>query len=161
MFIARGAWAVAAQLNGRYVRRLGMTPQDIVPSLLRACPSAEARWQEHLAWWGDDERGLHNDVAIFAHHVVESFAEGRTDEFAAFWDVVESMVQSSDPQVKDLAIIGLIEDVQNIASHQPHGYSVFEPWLGSKTRDAWRTVEATWDGTGSLAEMIRRERDGV
>jgi hypothetical protein len=40
------------------------------------------------------------------------------------------MVQSSDPQVNELAIIGLIEDVQNIASHQPHGYSVFEPcWV--------------------------------
>jgi hypothetical protein len=67
-----------------------MTPQDIVPSLLRSCPSAEGKWRQHLAWWGDDDRGLYNDVAVFAHHVVESFAEGRTDEFAAFFGMLSN-----------------------------------------------------------------------
>ncbi len=135
-----------------------MTVNEIVPTLLAACPSANERWNDHLAFWGNDERGLYNDVGVFAHHAVEKFARGETEEFAALFDAVEDMLQSEDDRVKDLAVVGLIEDIQNVASHRPHGYIVFVPWLGPRSREAWAEVDHAWDGVTSLPDMIRRER---
>ncbi len=135
-----------------------MTNDQIVPKLLQACPEAKDAWEQHLSFWGGEERGLFNDVAVFADHIVEGFTVGDTVEFEAFFLVLEEMIESKDETVRALGVIGLIEGIQNIASHQAHGYSVFVPWLGPRSKEAWAEVEKMWSGVGSLADMIRRER---
>lgn len=134
-----------------------MTEDDVLPALLAACPAAIDAWKHHLEWWGDDERGNFNDVAVFAYHIVNSAIAGNKGEFPAFFQLLEKMVQDGDAQVKDLAVTGLIEDIQNISSNRIQGYATFESWLQPATRVAWRQVEAAWRGVGSLAKMIRRE----
>jgi hypothetical protein len=143
-----------------HVSRTIMTADTVVSAVLAACPTSLDAWTSHLRWWGDDERGDYNDVAVFAHHIVNSANCGSTVEFPAFFELLERMIQQGDPHVKQLAVIGLIEDIQNIASHRPGGYTTFETWLRPATRTAWREVEAAWLGVGSLAEIVRRETGG-
>jgi hypothetical protein len=130
---------------------------DVVPLLLAACPTARPAWDEHLQRWGDQNRGNFNDVAVFAHHVVDALADGRAAELPAFFQALERLIREGDHQVVHLASVGLIEDIQNIASHQPFGYAAFEPWLGTETQREWRRIEALWEGKTSLAEVLRDE----
>ena len=135
-----------------------MIAEEIIPALLSACPSAEPSWTDHLGWWGTEERGYFNDMSFFAAHVVESyFGRGTDQELPAFFEVVERMIRNGDAQVRDLAIIGLIEDIQNGASWRDGGGDVLKRWLGVETLKAWSGVEAMWSGVGSLADMVRLE----
>ena len=67
-----------------------MQKSEIIPALLQVCPSVGSAWEEHIVWWGDDERGDYNDIAVFAHHIVESYSVGEYAEFPAFFRQVEN-----------------------------------------------------------------------
>ena len=129
-----------------------------MPKLLKACPSAKEQWEEHLEDWGDEKSGYYNDISIIAHHIVESFTSGNTEEFCNIFNAMEELLKDGDSEVMELASIGLIEDIQNIASHQDHGYTVFEKWLGPLSTQAWREIEGIWVGKSSLMDVIRSEK---
>lgn len=132
--------------------------RDIVPKLLLACPTAKPAWDDHVESWAGQKRGHYNDISVFAHHIVNSFREARTEEFPEFFATLEELLQDGDAEVKDLASIGIIEDIQNIASHEEHGYQVFERWLGPLSHHAWREVEIIWEGKSGLADVLRAEK---
>ena len=131
---------------------------EIVPRLLQACPSAGSAWNEHLAWWGGQERGIYNDTAIFAHHLNAALKAGDTREFAAFFGALEDFLADGSSDTKTVAVIGIIETLQNVASHGPAGYQPFEKWLKPLSRQAWADVERMWSGKESLMDVIRSER---
>ncbi len=136
---------------------MSITPDAVVPLLLAACPSVLPAWEEHLAWWHPDVPGPFNNVSVFAHHVVESYAAGRTSELPAFFSAVEHLLSDAEPATRELIVIGLLEDIQNVASHQSFGYDVFLPMLGPAAREQWAALEATWQGKGSLMDVLRAE----
>ena len=136
-----------------------MIQQDeIVPRLLEACPSARSAWDEHLASWGEKERGIYNDTAIFAHHMNAALKAGDAREFEAFFGALEDFLAAGDTNTKTVAIIGVIETLQNVASHEPPGYQAFERWLGPLSRQAWSDVERMWSGKESLMDILRSEQ---
>jgi hypothetical protein len=132
--------------------------EEIVPRLLQACPTAQRAWDEHVAWWGTEDRGIYNDVAVLAHHVVVSLKSRDTRKFDAFFRVLEELLVTGDPDTRAVAVNGLIEDLQNIASHEPPGYQAFERWLHPTSRRAWADVERLWSGKESLMDVVRAER---
>ena len=129
----------------------------IVPRLLHACPSARTAWDEHIARWGGQERGIYNDTAIFVHHVNAALQAGVSREFTAFFGALEDFLADGDSDTK-VAVIGIIETLQNVASHEPPGYQTFERWLGPLSRQAWVDVERMWSGKESLMDVIRSEQ---
>ena len=135
-----------------------LSQQDVIPALLAACPSFTRPWEEHLAWWGDDERGAFNDTGAFAQHVVESFSLGRVDEFPALFAAIEDLLVNGDEDCHGLTIVGVLESIQTIASNKPFGDDVFVRWLGPKSAQAWRELEVLWSGKQSLADVIRAQR---
>jgi hypothetical protein len=123
-----------------------MTAADVVPAFLAACPTVGPAWREHLAFWGDEQdRGLYNDAAVIAHHLVDSYERGDLSEFPAAFAVLERFLTEGDQPTRDLVMIGVIEDIQNIASHRPFGPGVFAAWLGPASRAAWEEVNGWWD----------------
>jgi len=134
-----------------------MRQSDVSRELLSVCPSAEFEWQKHLKSWGTQERGAFNDVAVFARHVVNSYAIGKTGEFPALFELLEKLVEQGDQSIVELVTIGLLEDIQTVASNRDFGYDVFEPWLGPACAREWARLEATWNGKSSLADVIRDE----
>jgi hypothetical protein len=123
-----------------------MKVDDVVPAFLAACPAAGPAWREHLAFWGDEpDRGAYNDAAVIAHHLVDSFERGELSELPAAFAVLERCLVEGDEWARDLTMIGVIEDIQNIASHRPFGPGVFVAWLGPASRAAWDEVNGWWE----------------
>ena len=123
-----------------------ITVADVVPAFLAVCPTIGPAWQEYLAFWGDESnRGLFNDAAVIAHHLVDSFARGEVSEFPAAFAVLEACLAEANDQVRNLVMEGVIEDIQNIASHRAFGPSVFCRWLGPLSRAAWDEVICWWE----------------
>jgi hypothetical protein len=122
-----------------------MKVTDVVPAFLSACPSAAHAWEEYMRRWnGQAERGHYNDAGVIAHHLVDRFEGGHLDEFPAAFALLEGCLVEGDEQTKELASIGIIEDIQNIASHRPFGPRVFYQWLGSESRAAWDQLCEDW-----------------
>jgi hypothetical protein len=132
---------------------------QVVPLLLEASPSARLAWEEHLASWNGERAGDFNDVAVFAHHIVDCYAKGVTTEYGALFATLERILREGDEEARRLAAFGVLEDVQTLSSHQPFGPDAFVSWLGPKSREAWDQIATLWrSGDGSLAGVIRSER---
>ncbi len=69
------------------------------------------------------------------------------------------MLHEGDDEVRDLVSIGLLEDLQTIASWRPFGMDVFLPWLGPTSLHAWNEILTMWKGKHSLAEVLRAEAE--
>jgi len=136
-----------------------ITKTQVVPLLLEACPTAQPAWQEHLAWWKGKEAGGFNDVNVFAHHIVESYAKGLTAECRALFATVERILEEGDEEAQSLAALGVLEDIQTISTHHSFGPAAFVGLLGPKSRKAWKQIDALWTaGGGSLAGVVRFEQ---
>jgi len=123
-----------------------MTIAEVVPAFLAVCPSIGPAWQEHLDFWGDEpDRGNFNDAAVIAHHLVDGFERGETSELPAAFALLERCLTEGDGQVRNLVMVGVIEDVQNVSSHRPFGSDVFLGWLGPESRAAWDEVAGWWE----------------
>ncbi|MCI0357958.1 MAG: hypothetical protein L0211_05720 [Planctomycetaceae bacterium] len=122
-----------------------MKASDVIPAFLAACPNIGSTWQEHLEFWdGEIERGDYNDASVVAHYLVDSFERGELVEFPAAFAVLERCLIEGDQNAQELAVVGIIEDIQNIALHRPFGPLVFYEWLGPSSRVAWDELCAFW-----------------
>jgi hypothetical protein len=130
---------------------------DLIEPLLAACPSFRPPWEQHLADWRGQDAGIYNDLAVFAHHLVDSYAADRTAEFAAVFQLIERLISQGPEEVRAPLLVGLLEDLQVGASHQPFGGDAFLPWLGPESRRAWQEISKVWEGKRSLADVIRAE----
>jgi hypothetical protein len=130
---------------------------SIVPDLLSLCPGIEDRWRDHLGDWEGEERGDYIDISIIVHWLVDSYAIGNTDYFPALFQKAELLLESGHPSQQEVVVIGLFEDLQNVASHRDFGWKVFEKWLGPRSLAAWKEVESAWEGKTSLMDVIREE----
>ncbi len=128
-----------------------------IDDLLRLCPGAEPAWQEHLASWGGEERGIYNDLAVFAHHLVDTAAKGDFGPADRVFAFMESALESPDEEVEGLLVWGLLEDVQTISSHTRGLQQSLSQRLGQKSLDVWRTIAEAWSGNRSLADVLRAD----
>lgn len=129
-----------------------------MPLLRQACPGFEPAWQGHLEWWKGEEAGAYNDAAVFAHYIVESYERRDLSEFPSAFAAIEKILSEGDQEARDIAGIGVIEDIQTIGSNRSYGADVFKQWLGPLSRQAWREIEQMWEGKESLMDLLRSER---
>jgi hypothetical protein len=135
-----------------------VSKSEMMPTILEKCPAFAPAWKKHREFWGDEEAGVYNDMAEFAQFVVDAYERGDIEPVVAAFAVVEHFLANGDQQVRDAAGIGFLEDVRNIASHRPFGFSAFVQWLGPISMQAWSEIEETWRGKSSLADVVRAER---
>ena len=127
-----------------------MTTADVVPAFLAACPAIAPAWRDNLAFWGDEpHRGDYNDAGVIAQHLVDSYERGELAEFPAVFAVLERCFAEGDAEVQNLAAVGVVEGIQNVASHRPFGPEVFLAWLEPASRAAWNELCVFW---GQVAE---------
>jgi hypothetical protein len=139
-------------------KSMSINKNQVIQMLLKTIPGFETAWQEHLKYWGAEERGEYNDIAEIARYIVESYANDNVSEFPTFFETVEAIVNEGDNSAKELAIIGVLEDIQTISSHESFGPKVFLEWLGESSTDAWNEIGKLWEaGGGSLAGVLRFE----
>lgn len=134
---------------------------DVIPAFLAVCPSIGPAWQLHLEFWdGETDRGHFNDASVLAHHLVDSFERGDVSEFPAAFALLEHCLVAGDENVKELAAVGIIEDIQNIASHRTFGPSVFYEWLGPQSQCAWDELCKFWTQVAHAKAAGLLEPDG-
>jgi len=75
------------------------------------------------------------------------------------FSAVEELFVDGDSDVKQIAMIGILEDLQCLESWKPFGNKAFIPWLGPHSREAWNLVTQMWEGKSSLADVIRAENE--
>ena len=131
---------------------------SVIPRFLEVCPSFQQRWDEHIAYWAGKPAGDYLDIAELAHHVVESYAAGDRSCLPAIFQLTEELLRAGHPKQKEIMSVGLLEDVQTIASHHDFGPDAFLSYLGPLSRDAWDEIARTWQGKSSLAQVVRSER---
>jgi hypothetical protein len=140
--------------------RDGLTEADLMPRLLTEFPGFQPRWQAHLEYWKGEPAGNYNDMAQFVHFVVEDlYATGQTQHVQRVFEIMEQWLTSGSETVRGLIVVGFLETLQTSASWQVFGNEAFIPFLGPKSREAWKEIERWWAGKSSLAEVIEAERN--
>jgi len=137
-----------------------LQPTDIMPTLLEICPDFRTRWEEHLRYWGDAEPGIFNDTAEFVHYLVDSYEQGRREFLPLVFETIETYIVKGTPDTGEVAILGLLETLQCVASHRPFREEAFVVYLLPQSKIAWYELEAQWEGENSLADVIRSEIRG-
>ena len=131
---------------------------DIIPGYLEVCPEFKDRWDEHRRYWGNEPAGAYNDLAVLAQFIVDAYEDSNIDIVTRILNRAEQLLEKNDAKISELITIGLIEDIQTIASHKTFGNQVFKEFLGPLSKVAWQEIEKIWKGKSSLMEVVRAER---
>lgn len=131
---------------------------EVMPRLVPEFPAFRPRWERHLEFWEGEPAGSYNDIAEFAHFVVEDlYPNGNTADLQRAFDLMEQWLVNGNQNLRNLIAVGFLEDVQNVASWQAFGREVFIPFLGPESRQAWYDLERIWVGKTSVMEVLRDE----
>jgi hypothetical protein len=122
-----------------------MTNDQVMPFLLSACPSFSTRWEEHRAFYADEQL-LYIDLGEFAHHLIELQKANRTEEFPAVFEIIERMHVEGDDYVKEAATIGMLEGIQNVAGNSGIDPERFAKYLKPESAKRWRQLNKFWEG---------------
>ena len=107
--------------------------------LISSCPSYSEQWEKYIKenYEDGDEQLLYSDVADFANHIIELYILNETEEFEAVFDIIERLHIQGDEFVKELATIGLLEDIQlSLTDNQQHDF--FIKYLKPESLKWWK-----------------------
>jgi hypothetical protein len=120
-----------------------ITKDEVMPLFLAACRSFVPAWETYRGS-NPDEGLLYVDTSELAHHMVDLIKSNQTSEFPALFEIIERLHVEGDDYVKELATIGILESLQNIASNNGVDPESFVPWLGVESRRWWRQLNDFW-----------------
>lgn len=128
-----------------------VTKAEVVRRLVTACPGFNDAWQAHLQWWEGEPAGEYNDLGALAEWIVDRMADGDIEYFPALFTEVEALLRDANTEVRNLLVIGLLEDIQNVAVNRPVDPDLILPFLGPEGRQGWFELIDMWhrpDGVG-------------
>lgn len=120
-----------------------MNKEQIVPSLLVACPSFRRTYE---ALDCEERELLYPVLGDFARHLLAMKKEGREEILRSAADFIERMHIEGDAYVREVATIGALESIQNNWGHAGEGAASFEPYLGFESRRWWNSLLRFWEG---------------
>jgi len=145
---APGARSLSAVFDGH----LMVAQADVMPALLRACPSFATSWAQYRADPAHVEGEHYLDVAEFARHVVERVVAGDASAMPEVFRAVEGLYRDGDGEVESLLTVGLLEGIQNLALGRSMDLNGFEQWLPPRVALEWKKVVDFWNGEAAGAE---------
>jgi hypothetical protein len=87
--------------------------------------------------------------------VVEGTPASGADDLRSFFDAVEKQIDHGTAEVRELMVVGLLEDIQNVSRHRNLSDELWIPFLGPSTLAMWRLLCAMWDGRAQPGELQR------
>lgn len=122
-------------------------------AIIAASPDFGETWERFKASddYAPDEP--YNHLGQLAQHLVNAIKAGKTDGFAPVFAEVEDQLATASPEVRDLIIVGFLEDLQNISLNRDVPTTAWAPWLGKKTAEAWKVLQDMWSGKLPPAEF--------
>jgi hypothetical protein len=104
----------------------------------------------YLDSWEGKPSGEYNDISVLADWIVGRMAAGVTDCFPEVFDEVESLLVGATSEVRNVIVIGLLEDIQNVSKDQHVDPDIALSYLGPESRKEWffliRHVQRDWPG---------------
>ena len=145
---------------------LMLITSEVIPLLLDACPSFAPMWAESVHDNAADDwptgRLNYQDASDFVRHITDLVLAGATTELPAIFAVIERLVVEGDVAVRNLAVIGYIEDLQGgivqCAGLDPE--VDIRPWLGPRSVAAWEQVKSHVGRAVMGADVERAPRGG-
>ena len=122
--------------------------EQVIPLLVAACPSFEGRLARYFADHYDagDERLLYCELGEFSRHLIELALSGDVGELPAVFAVMERLHLEGTPYVREAATIGLLEGIQNNASHSGFDLARLTCYLRPESAYWWQQVADFWEG---------------
>jgi hypothetical protein len=128
-----------------------ITKNQMMSMLLNACPSFRPTWRKFLNHWRDeaDDLPFYLALADFARHLIGMLEHSETASFPIIFQVVEQLQIDGEPDVREAAVIGLLEDLQNRNLHTSTTPEQFRPFLGVEASQAWDALYEFWEDVGA------------
>lgn len=124
-----------------------ITKNNVIPLLIKACPSFKKKLETYLKDEKDNERLLYAELGEFARHLIELHKQGTTNEFDSTFKAIEDLHVNGNHYVKEAATIGLFEGIQNNASHDDtFDAEVFIKFLHPVSLKQWNNLNDFWNG---------------
>ncbi len=134
-----------------FYRHDGPIEADVMPRLVAEFPGFRPRWEKHLESWEGEPAGNYNDITQFVYFVVRDlYPREKIEEVQHAFDLMEYWLKNGNESVRELVVIGFLEDLQNLASRQAFAKEAFIPFLGPKSREAWDELERFWGGKSNV-----------
>jgi hypothetical protein len=121
-----------------------ITKNQMMQLLIEASPSFAKKWKE----MDDDffEDLVYLQLAEFGRHVVELQLSNSTEEFPPIFTVIERFQEEGDEYVKETAVMGILEAIQNQALDKNVELKTFEPYLLPISKENWSKLIQFWKG---------------
>ncbi len=126
------------------------TEKHVIPLFLKACSEWKKDLEEVRMGWDEEKPSLYNEIAVLARYIVNAYKNQLTKDFPKIFNTIELIIQEGNEKAKELVVVGLIEDIQNISSWESFGPDVFKKWLKEESSKAWNDIEKLWHGNSSL-----------
>jgi len=85
-------------------------------------------------------------MADISRFIANKKLSGEVEYFEIFFENVETIFTNADETVRNLIVVGLFEDIQNIGGKEIDYYRSFDQWLKPNSLKAWRTLIDFWEG---------------
>ena len=122
-----------------------ITSADMMEPLLEACPAFRPTWVAFLEEWrSEPELPLYLAIADLARHLISALAVGDAETLTRVFAVVERWHVEGDQYVREVATVGLLEDLQNEGLHASTKPAELERFLLPVSLEFWRKVERFW-----------------
>jgi hypothetical protein len=117
--------------------------REDVELIVASVPGFRTGWERFLKnWESETSPPYYLGMGELAHYIVGNYAQGITTELPDLFTTVEALLHKPDPELENLITVGLLEDVQNVASHREFGAGVFRQWLGPRSVEVWDEIDA-------------------
>ncbi len=124
--------------------------RQAVERLVAVCPEFGPHWQGYLDSWDGTPSGEYNDVGALADWVVDRIVVGDLACFGKLFEEVEGLLANATTDVRNLIVIGLLEDIQYISKDRGIDPDITLGFLGRESRKEWfflvRSVQRDWPG---------------
>jgi hypothetical protein len=118
---------------------------QMIPLLLVNCPGFRPRYEELLSSWAPDVPGIYTEVSEFARYLADASKQGQVDDMLqTAFETLERFVTEGDAETQEVAVMGLLEDIQNLALREEFGLQAIEPSLGPLSLKAWNGLNDFW-----------------
>lgn len=136
-----------------------ITRATMFDALVADCPSLAGDWAKFRAAFPDLPKDMPS--YIFMSDLVKRCSallrDGKDYELTRIFQHVEDWVKSDDTYVRDAAVVGFIEDLQNANLHTDTKPEDFIRFLGPKSKVFWQKVDALWT-KGEIIGDDRKDR---
>jgi hypothetical protein len=119
---------------------------EMIEPLLAVCPRVQPLWSAFLDEWRDDgvDPPLYLLLSDVARLISALYQEGCENELRDIFSVIERWRIEGDDYVREAALIGMLEDLQNTHLVGPVDPDAFVRFLGTQSALDWRELERFW-----------------